>query len=36
MRPAELEDGGKLLLRVVVAGLMLFHGVDKIAHGPGR
>ena len=36
MRPAELEDVGKLLLRVVVAGLMLFHGFDKIAHGPGH
>jgi putative oxidoreductase len=28
------EDAGKLLLRVVVAGLMLFHGVDKLLHGP--
>jgi len=36
MRPLELEDVGKLLLRVLVAGLMLFHGVDKILHGPGH
>ncbi len=31
-----LEDVGKLLLRMVVAGLMLFHGVEKLLHGPGR
>jgi len=31
-----LEDLGKLLLRIVVAGLMLFHGVDKLLHGPGH
>jgi starvation-inducible DNA-binding protein len=31
-----LEDLGKLLLRVLVAGLMLFHGVDKLLHGPGH
>jgi putative oxidoreductase len=31
----ELADAGKLLLRILVAGLMLFHGVDKILHGPG-
>jgi putative oxidoreductase len=24
---------GKLLLRVMLGGLLLFHGVDKIAHG---
>ena len=29
-----LEDLGKLLLRLVVAGLMLFHGIDKLLHGP--
>lgn len=34
--PEALEDGGKLVLRVLVAGLMLFHGVDKIVHGPGH
>lgn len=28
-----LEDLGKLLLRIVVAGLMLFHGVDKVLTG---
>lgn len=27
------EDLGKLLLRLAVAGLMLFHGVSKLAHG---
>jgi putative oxidoreductase len=27
------EDAGKLLLRVVVGGLMLFHGVDKLLNG---
>jgi putative oxidoreductase len=31
-----LEDYGKLLLRALVAGLMLFHGVDKVVHGPGH
>jgi putative oxidoreductase len=36
MRPTELEDFGKLLLRVLVAGLMMFHGIDKIVHGPGH
>jgi putative oxidoreductase len=30
-----LEDLGKLLLRITVAGLMLFHGVDKVLHGVG-
>src|SRR5262245_3807369 len=29
-----LADAGKLLLRVLVASLMLFHGVDKLVHGP--
>ncbi len=28
-------DLGKLLLRVAVAGLMLFHGLDKLLHGIG-
>lgn len=27
------EDLGKLLVRVTLAGLMLFHGVHKLAHG---
>ena len=35
MTRSALEDLGRLLLRVVVAGLMLFHGVDKPLHGPG-
>jgi putative oxidoreductase len=29
----KLEDAGKLLLRVTVGGLMLFHGVHKVLHG---
>ena len=36
VKPEALEDAGKLLLRVLVAGLMLFHGVDKLVHGPGH
>jgi len=28
-----MEDIGKLILRVTTAGLILFHGVDKIIHG---
>ncbi len=35
MTREHLEDIGKLLLRMVVAGLMLFHGVEKLLHGPG-
>lgn len=35
MTRAHLEDVGKLLLRITVAGLMLFHGVEKLLHGPG-
>jgi len=35
MTREHLEDVGKLLLRMMVAGLMLFHGVDKLLHGPG-
>ena len=30
------EDFGKLLLRVTVGGLLLFHGASKIVHGVGR
>jgi len=30
-----IDDVGKLLLRVTVGGLMLFHGVDKLIHGVG-
>lgn len=29
------EDIGKLILRVTVGGLMLFHGIDKITGGIG-
>ncbi|TWT48473.1 DoxX family protein [Botrimarina hoheduenensis] len=28
-------DAGKLLLRLTVGGLMLFHGADKLHHGAG-
>lgn len=35
MTESNLEDAGKLLLRMTVAGLMFFHGVDKLLHGPG-
>ena len=31
-----LADVGKLLLRILVAGLMLFHGIDKVVHGTGH
>jgi len=31
-----LEDIGKLLLRLVVAAPMLFHGIDKVLNGPGH
>jgi putative oxidoreductase len=27
------DDAGKLLLRIAVGGLMLFHGVSKVRHG---
>jgi putative oxidoreductase len=30
-----LQDAGKLVLRVTVGVLMLFHGVDKLIHGVG-
>ena len=29
------EDAAKLLLRITVGGLMLFHGIGKIRHGIG-
>ncbi len=29
------DDAGKLILRVTVAGLMLFHGIAKVIHGIG-
>jgi putative oxidoreductase len=28
-----LDDIGKLILRITVAGLMLFHGIAKLIHG---
>jgi putative oxidoreductase len=30
-----MNDLGRLLLRLAVGGLMLFHGIDKIVHGVG-
>lgn len=30
-----LDDAGKLLLRVLVGGLILLHGIHKIRHGLG-
>jgi putative oxidoreductase len=30
-----LDDAGKLVLRLTVGGLMLFHGIHKIEHGVG-
>jgi putative oxidoreductase len=29
------DDAGRLILRVSIAGLMLFHGVAKLRHGVG-
>lgn len=34
-RKVNLEDVGKLVLRIVLGGLLLFHGVSKIVHGVG-
>jgi len=34
-KPLQNDDLAKLLLRLVVGGLMLFHGVHHIAHGIG-
>jgi putative oxidoreductase len=28
-----MEDTGKLVLRLTIAGLILFHGMDKLIHG---
>jgi putative oxidoreductase len=36
MNRARAEDLGKLLLRVTIGGLMLFHGVAKLSHGIER
>jgi putative oxidoreductase len=30
-----MQDAGKLLLRLTTAGLILFHGMDKLIHGLG-
>lgn len=34
-RLTDHQDGGKLLLRIMVAGLMLFHGIAKAQSGVG-
>lgn len=31
----DMQSIGKLIIRVAVGGLLLFHGVDKLAHGIG-
>lgn len=36
MSRAHQEDAGKLLLRLTVGGLMLFHGLHKVFHGVGK
>ncbi len=39
MKKGEYMDSqsiGKLILRITVGGLLLFHGVDKILHGIGN
>jgi putative oxidoreductase len=33
--PSLADDIGRLVLRLTVAGLILFHGIDKIIHGIG-
>lgn len=33
--PNNMEDIGKLLLRITIAGLMLFHGIAKLKSGVG-
>jgi putative oxidoreductase len=35
IRPGTVDDIGKLLLRITVAGLLLFHGIAKLQHGIG-
>ncbi len=30
-----MQDTGKLILRLTVAGLILFHGISKLIHGVG-
>jgi putative oxidoreductase len=34
-RKINLEDVGKLVLRIMLGGLLLFHGASKIVHGVG-
>ncbi|HEV7165797.1 MAG TPA: DoxX family protein [Gammaproteobacteria bacterium] len=30
------DDGGKLVLRLMVGGLLILHGFHKLVHGPGE
>ena len=30
------DDGGKLVLRLLVGGLLILHGFHKLVHGPGE
>ena len=36
MKKVHNDDLGKLLLRIAIGGLMLFHGVSKVLSGPGQ
>jgi putative oxidoreductase len=36
MNRQRLDDIGRLLLRLAIGGLMLFHGIAKLAHGVDR
>src|SRR6476660_956181 len=36
MKKLHNDDLGKLLVRIAIGGLMLFHGVSKILSGPGQ
>lgn len=31
-----MDDGGKLVLRLMVGGLLILHGFHKLVHGPGE
>lgn len=31
-----MDDGGKLVLRLLVGGLLILHGFHKLVHGPGE
>ena len=36
MKKLHNDDLGKLLVRIAIGGLMLFHGVSKVLSGPGQ